>query len=202
MRIRLALSLLIAFFSLTAASPARPETGVPTAHVKAFLEKAMEIQTRQELAGEAHREERAQLFRPLIADTFIISEMAKESLKDIWDKLSRKQSHEFRDLFSELFQDSYIRMVLKEKIEYNGESPADRGVRVKTALMRENGSIPVDYYLIEKKRGKWLIRDVEIDGVSLVDSYKETFRRFIQASSFDGLIEKMRTQIPALREER
>ncbi|MGV8075444.1 MAG: phospholipid-binding protein MlaC [Syntrophobacteraceae bacterium] len=205
MIIRLLLSVFIALFSITAiADAADSESGNATAAVRSVLEKAMEIQTRQDLSGDTHRHERSKLVRQLIADNFLASDMAKESLKENWDKLSPKERNEFQQLFSELFQDSYTRMVLnflqKENIEYNGESPGPKGVCVKTVIMRANEHIPVDYHLLEKKKGNWLIRDVEIDGVSIVDNYRSSFRSVIQKSSFEGLLQKMRTQSLALRE--
>ena len=182
---------------------ARAESGA-TAQVKVVLDRAMEIQTRPDLSGDAKRGERARLVRQLISENFLGEEMARESVKDYWDKISAPQRSEFRDLFIELFQDSYTRMVLnflqRETIEYRGESQTAGGTKVGTVIMRANEHIPVDYHL-KQQGGRWRIRDVEIDGVSIVDNYQNTFRRSIQAGSFDGLLNKMRTQRKALGED-
>ncbi len=171
------------------------------AQVKSVLDKAMEIQTRPDLEGDAHRAERARLVRQIISENFLPQEMARESVKDQWDKISAAQRSEFQSLFTVLFQDSYTRMVLnflkKENIEYSAESPEPGGMRVGTVIMRTNEHIPVDYHLIQKE-GRWFIRDVDIDGVSIVDNYKNTFRRVIATSSFGDLLEKMRVQKKAI----
>lgn len=177
-------------------------TGPGTAAVKAVLDKAMEIQTRADLQGDAHIKDRTELIKKLISDNFLDEEMAAGSLKDNWNKLSAAQKAEFQKLFTDLFQDSYTRMVLnflqQEKIEYLGESKEGQGLRVKTVILRANEKIPVNYDLAQKG-SRWLIRDVEIDGLSITQNYYDTFRRVIQASSFDGLLQKMRLQTQAIQ---
>jgi phospholipid transport system substrate-binding protein len=177
-------------------APLRAESGA-TAQVRAVLTKAMDIQTRQDLEGAEHRKERAQLVRKLIADNFDSAEMARESLGGYWEKLSASQRSQYQDLFTGLFQDSYTRMVLnflkKETVEYPDESPQGKGVKVRTVIMRTNEHIPVDY-LLDQKNHKWLIRDVIIDEVSVVENYRNTFSRVIRSQSFETLMQKMRIQ--------
>lgn len=188
----LALVLLIAW----SAGAAKAQSA-PTAQVKAVLEKAMEIQTRPETQGSEHRKERSTQIRKLISESFLSSEMARESLQDHWNKLSAQQRQQYQELFTGLFQDSYTRMVLnflkRETVEYREETPAGQYVKVGTVIMRTNEHIPVDY-ILEKKGQNWFIRDVIIDGVSIVDNYKNTFGRVIRTQSFDVLIQKMKIQ--------
>lgn len=169
--------------------------------VKSVLDRAIEIQTRKELEGDTQRKERARLVRELIGNSFVSGDMARDALGGHWKKLSQKQQGEFQKLFSDLFQDSYTRMVLnflqKETIEYRGEAPKGKGMFVQTVIMRANEHIPVDYHLIQKS-GQWWISDVEIDGVSIVENYRDTFGREISRSSFDSLLQKMRVQNEAM----
>lgn len=177
--------------------PARSDTEAARACVKGVLDRAMDIQTQPSLEGEANRKERAKLIRKLIAESFLPADMAHAALGAQWDKLSAKQRAEFQDVFTSLFQDSYTRMVLnflkKESIEYRGEAPDGSAVWVKTVIMRANEHIPVNYSVLQKS-GRWLIKDVEIDGVSIVENYRITFQKAIQLESFDGLMKKMRLQ--------
>jgi phospholipid transport system substrate-binding protein len=176
----------------------------PSAVTQGVLEKAMAVQTRPDLQGQEQRTTRAQLIRQLIAENFLAAEMARESLKEHWGKLSAEQRKEFENLFIDLFQDSYTRMVLnylrQETVEYRGEQPENSLVKVQTILMRANEHIPVDYSLASKD-GRWFIRDVTIDGVSIVGNYQNQFRRVIQGQSFDELLKKMRLQSQAVRDK-
>ncbi len=177
------------------------ENAIATDEVKIVLNTAMEIQTRPDLQGDAHRAERAKLIRKLISDNFLAGDMARESIKGQWDKISASQRTEFQDLFTTLFQDSYTRMVLnflqKETIEYRGETTENKSRFVRTVIMRANEHIPVDYYL-DQKNAKWLIRDVVIDGVSIVENYNITFTRVIQNGGINALLGKMRLQKKAV----
>jgi phospholipid transport system substrate-binding protein len=184
------------FLVLCIASPLRAESGATTT-VKAVLDKAMDIQTQPNIQGTEHRKERADQTRKLIAENFHSAEMARESLQDQWDKLAPAQRHQYQELFTGLFQDSYTRMVLnflkRETVEYRGESPQGKQVKVQTVIMRTNEHIPVDY-ILEQKGQKWLILDVFIDGVSIVDTYKNSLGKYIRTKGYDSLIQRMRIQ--------
>ncbi len=173
-----------------------------TDRVRLVLDRAMEVQTRQDLHGEAGRSERARLIRQLISENFLSAQMARESLGDRWDGLKLEQRQEFEALFVDLFQDSYTRMVLnflrKETVEYLGESQKEGRVEVRTKILRTNEHIPVDYILTKKER--WFMVDVVIDGVSIVRNYQVRFGQVIASQSFDYLLEQMRMQSRAVKE--
>ena len=57
-----------------------------------------------------------------------------------------------------------------------------------------------NYRLASAQRG-WLVRDVKIDGVSIVENYRRTFARVIQRQSFQSLMDKMRLQQRAIKKE-
>ncbi len=187
--------------SLVSVIPAVAQAGSATDEVKSVLDNAMAIQTRPDLQGEAHRSERGQLVRKLIADNFLSAEMARDAIKGHWDKISAAQRSEFQSLFIALFQESYTRMVLnflqRETIEYRGESSEGKSKMVKTVIMRANEHIPVDY-LLDPKGKDWRIRDVVIDGVSIMENYNNTFSRTIQTKDMAYLLSQMRLQKKAV----
>jgi len=178
-----------------AAAPARAET--PTAYVRGILDKVMAIQTDPALAGEAHKQERARLIRQVIKQSFDFPLMAQDSLGPAYGRLSAAQRQEFTDTFSYLFQDSYTRLVLnflkQETIHYQRERLADSRAQVGTSLARTNETIPVDYLLHRQGRG-WILYDVIVDGVSILEHYRREFTRVIRTHSFDYLMGKMRAQ--------
>lgn len=205
MSVRAVCLALAGLFALSPCAQAQKDTSGALAQVKSVLERAMEIQTRPDLEGDAHKKERARLVRELISESFVTEDMARESVSDVWGKASAGQRSEYLRLFSVLFQDSYTRMVLnflkKETIEYPGEPTAKgKGVLVQTVIMRANEHIPVNYSLTQRG-GRWLIRDVEIDGISIVENYKNSFSRVTRSSSFAGLVDRMRLQSKAISDD-
>jgi len=191
------LGLILGLVTIWYAPALRAAESGATVAVRAVLDKAMDIQTRPDLQGTEHRKERSQLIRKLIGENFSSSEMARASLQDHWDKLSAKQREQYQSLFIGLFEDSYTRRVLdflkKETVEYPGEGSDGKYVKVQTVILRTNEHIPVDYTL-EQKGAKWLIRDVIIDGVSAVETYRISFGQFIRNNSFEALLQRMRIQ--------
>ena len=56
----------------------------------------------------------------------------------------------------------------------------------------------MDYTLARIETG-WIVQDVKIDGVSIVQNYRKSFYRIIQRLSYDALLEKMRLQQQVVR---
>ena len=172
--------------------------GQPVDRVRDILETALRILNNPALQGPEKEAARKQQVRELIADRFNYSEMAERSLNSHWGELTPKQRQEFVRLFGELFERSYSRMVLHslpdQRITYTGESVNGTQVVVNTILVDERGDrLPVDYRL-QRRKGRWEVFDVVIDGVSIVSNYQSQFNRIIQTTSFDSLLKKMRVK--------
>jgi phospholipid transport system substrate-binding protein len=182
------------------AGVAQAET--PTEYVKSILNRAMAIQTDPALAGPALEKERARLVHELIEKNFDFPMMAKTSLGSTFERLSAGQRREFTDVFSYLFQNSYTRLVLnflvQENVKYNRESPQGEKAEVDTTLLRKNETIPVNY-LMHRRAPSWVLYDVIVDGVSILENYRTQFGRVIQTQSFEVLLDKMKTQMKAIK---
>ncbi|MBI4642854.1 MAG: ABC transporter substrate-binding protein [Deltaproteobacteria bacterium] len=174
----------------------------PTAYVKGILDQVIAIQNDPARSGPEHRSARAQAIRQIIQKSFDFNLMAQNSLGSVYGGLSAGQRQDFVNTFSYLFQDSYTRLVLdflkKETIKYEQERRQGSGTRVNTKLIRTNETIPVDYLMRPQGDG-WLLYDVIVDGVSILDNYKRQFAQVIRTNSFDFLLKKMKTQKQALQ---
>ena len=174
----------------------------PTAFVKGILDEVLTIQSNPAQQGPSHEETRAQSIRRVIQKNFDFPYMAQDSLGDAYGRLSAGQRQEFANVFSSLFQSSYTNLVLRfltrEDIKYGKETLTGNQARVDTTLVRANDSIKVEY-LLHQKDGAWLLYDVVVDGVSILDKYKSGFAREIQAGSFESLLGKMKTQLKSVQ---
>ncbi|MEJ2699512.1 MAG: ABC transporter substrate-binding protein [Desulfuromonadales bacterium] len=191
--------LLLGLFALV---PCRASlAGSPKDLVHAMLEKVMKIQTDPSLQDEAGRDRRRAAIQEVILKNFNFEAMAREALGDQWGKLDGPARDEFKGIFQDLFGDSYTRLVLnflkREKILYTRENVVGKTAVVDTTIYRTNEEIPVQYSLSSVKGG-WLVRDVKIDGVSIVENYRRSFARVIQLQSYDSLLQKMRLQRQAI----
>ena len=181
-------------------SPALAVT--PTTYVKGILDEVIAIQNAPALAGQGHKPDRARAIRQIIQKNFDFTRMAQNSLGPVYGRLSASQRQQFVSTFSLLFQDSYTRLVLdflkKETIKYDQERREDQVTRVNTTMIRTNETIPVDYLMRPHGQG-WLLYDVIVDGVSILDNYQRQFAQVIKANSFQFLLNKMQTQVRALQ---
>jgi len=174
----------------------------PVDAVRKMLDEVISIQTDPNLQGQESREARQTVIKKAIVSNFYFDDMAKQALEMYWDGLSSANRSEFKRLFQDLFLDSYSRLVLdflkKEKVEYLGEDAEKDEAKVKTSIHRMNEAIPVDYSLLLVNE-RWRVRDVRIDGVSIVENYRKSFTRLIKQESFDALLKKMRLQQQTIR---
>ena len=176
----------------------------PVAYVRGVLDEVMVIQSDPSMAGPAHRSERKKLIEDVIARNFDMERMAETALGDHWQKLDGHQRQEFISVFSDLFQDSYTRMVLNflhvENIAYTPQKDGGKEPLVKTVIERPDKNIPVNYRL-EKREAGWRIQDVVIDDVSIALTYHSSFSRVIKTKSYQTLLEKLRLQQKAVQEK-
>ena len=179
------------------ASASAPE-GAPVDRVRDTLETALRILNDPALQGPGKEAARRQEIRKVIAAGFNYEEMAARSLDSHWDTLTGRQRQAFVDLFGELFERSYSRMVLDSlpdrQIIYAGESVNGTRAIVNTVIVDKRGDrLPVDYQL-QRPSGRWELFDVVIDGVSIVATYRSQFNKIIRTSSFDALVKRMRVK--------
>jgi phospholipid transport system substrate-binding protein len=189
--------LLVLAALFTAFAQTQAVAGAPTEAVRKMLDAVMAIQSNPGLQGQGSRAARKAEIKKVILENFIFDEMAREVLGQHWNRLDGTKRSEFKSVFQDLFLDSYSRLVLdflkKEKVVYEGEDGAQGRVTVKTLIQRTNEEIPVDYYLMRVGEGL-RVRDVSIDGVSIVGNYRNSFSRIIKQESYESLLKKMKLQ--------
>lgn len=141
----------------------------------------------------AHRGEQ---INALINPIFAYSTMAKLSLgKKHWSTLNPEQRKTFSTLFIARLQESYL-----DKLDiYNGEEilfgeaeAAGKKVQVPTTLLSKDSRIEMIYKFYRSKAG-WKIYDVEIAGVSVVQSYRAQFNAMLSSGTIDELLKKLST---------
>lgn len=180
------------------------QTRTPTDTVRNMLNEVMAVQSSPALQGQEHRASRKTEIKKIMLRNFNFDDMARQTLGPQWLQLSDAQHKEFKSVFQDLFLDSYSRLVLdflkRETIAYTGENLTQGQSVVNTIIKRPNEEISVDYTLIGPS-GKSQVRDVRIDGVSIVGNYQKTFSRIIRQESYEGLLKKMKLQQRVIEEK-
>ena len=172
--------------------------GEPTDEIKQTTDKILSILTNPSLKGSSKTAEREKLIRQAIDERFNWEEMARRSLARYWDQRTDGEKKEFVRLYSDLLERTYLDKVegySGEKVTYEGES-VDNGyavVRVKI-VTKKNTDVRV-HYRLERVENKWLVYDVSIEGVSLVNNYRTQFNSIILKSSYENLVKRLRERV-------
>ena len=169
--------------------------GPPTNAVKGTVDEVVRLLADPALKAPGQKQRRFQLVKQVVDRRFNYEEMAKRSLPN-WSRLSAAQRRDFVNLFSELLEASYADKLAKysgEKVDYVGESLDGDRAEVRTLLVRRNDRIPINYRLLNQSQ--WLVYDVIIEGVSLVNNYRSQFTRVISESSYGDLVRRLKNKV-------
>jgi phospholipid transport system substrate-binding protein len=197
----LALTLAI-FFILAFAQVSWATTA--TEQLKSAIDHVLAIVDAPALKGDDRIVERRIAVRKIANESFDFAEIARRSLGRHWQPLSEAQRTEFVGLFGDLLERSYISKIelyVGEKVVYSGERVDGDLATVSTKIMTKNGTeVPIDYRL-SRHDDRWMIYDVNIEGISFVSNYRTQFSKIIQSGGYNSLIEKMKTKQAESAEE-
>jgi phospholipid transport system substrate-binding protein len=127
--------------------------------------------------------------------------LAKESLREFWDERTDKERAEFEAVLRQLVQNAYrrnLRKTLDYDVQYAGETKVEKGVVVRTVAKHRTNKreepLSLDYAL-HQVDGHWRVYDIITEGSSLVQNYRNQFRRVIKKKGFDELLRRMREKL-------
>ncbi|MEX2147656.1 MAG: ABC transporter substrate-binding protein, partial [Candidatus Rokuibacteriota bacterium] len=173
----------------------------PTQTLRGFFSQANRIVLSPDPAFVV--EARRHIIRTLAYDVFDFHDAAALALGPEWQARTPAEREEFTRLFADLLETGYIAMMGSKAstqggltMDYVGETLDGDTATVRTVVLTRNGAdLPVDYQMV-RADGRWRVRDVTIDGLSLVANYRAQFQRVIQMSSYAGLVARMRARAP------
>src|SRR5262249_22477144 len=182
---------------LALAAAGSAAAGAPTDQMKGAIDRVVKVLEDPALKGPDRVLDRRRAVRKIAEEIFDFPEIARRSLARHWQPLTGKQPVQFASLFSDLLERSYISKIELyggEKIAYVSERIDADNANVATRIITKNGTeVPIDYRLL-KKGERWLVYDVNIEGVSLVSNYRTQFNKIIQTSSYNELVQKLRNK--------
>jgi phospholipid transport system substrate-binding protein len=126
---------------------------------------------------------------------------SRQALGREWNRHTGAERDEFARAFTGVLERAYLDIVQARlprdrppAIRVIGEDiSGDRVAEVRTKVQtRDGGDVQLDYKMTRPGKA-WLIRDVAIDGVSLVENYRAQFTRVLRRSSYPELLERLRT---------
>jgi phospholipid transport system substrate-binding protein len=190
------MSWLIAAFVFAGLVPDRGWGAEPTEQLKTQLERVLQVTQDPEVKKGGRVAERRAV-RKIAEEIFDFGDTARRALARHWAQRSAAEREEFVAVFTDVFEHAYlskVELLQGDRVAYLGDS-IDAGVAtVRTKLTTKQGSqLGVDYRMQQRgSSGRWMVYDVLIEGVSLVDNYRNQFNSVIQRSSYQELVRRLK----------
>lgn len=146
------------------------------------------------------------LVEELILPHFDFKTMSRLVLDDNWDKLGENDQECFAKGFRNLLVERYADILLSynnQSITYEpATSIGEEGyMSVKQTITRDGAKpLPIEYPMRPDEKG-WKVVDLIIDGVSLLKSYRKTFRTEISNMGLDEFIHSFPDCNPVVDQE-
>lgn len=158
--------------------------------LKSKLDLVFEVLQKEDLEQQAKNKEIVEIVTPL----FDFARMAKLSLgKKHWPGLTGEEKEKFTELFVNRLRQSYLNKLTtytNEKIIYEPPVEVKKKIHIPTSLISKGKKISM-LYKFYNANNHWKIYDIEIQGVSIIRSYRAQFNEILQKGTFDDLLQKM-----------
>ncbi|MGO8993546.1 MAG: phospholipid-binding protein MlaC [Polyangiaceae bacterium] len=181
------------------ALPARA-TDDPAAIISSTVNQVLDVLRDVELRKPERRSERIARLRAIADRVFDWEAMAQSSLGAPYRTLTDDQRRDFVRLFKDIIADDYMddldRFMGDEVVTVEGVL-ARGDVRVVQTLLvtHSRERVPIQYFMSEQ-RGRWVVQDFEVEGVSLVNHYRTSFANYLVNHTFQNLLERLRARHP------
>ena len=145
-----------------------------------------------------NKEEKKEEILKTIEGLFDFNLMARLSLgKKFWKQLSTEGRNEFTELFVERLKQSYLdKLDLytdEEVVVDEAKLIKKKRVEVLTYLVSKDDKMEMTYKLYKTKKNTWMVYDVDVLGVSIVQTYRSQFSGVLKNESLEKLIERLRS---------
>jgi phospholipid transport system substrate-binding protein len=173
--------------------------GELTDKMKRTTDKFLSILSDPTLKESEKTEESERLIRKMLDEQFDWEEMACRSLAKYWTQRTEEEKQEFVRLYGDMVKRTFMEKVVRsysgEKVVYKGEKvEKDYGTLSVQIVTKTNKDTPVEYRL-RKKGNEWLIYDVSIEGVSLVNNYRAQFDSIMSKVPYANLVKVLKDKV-------
>lgn len=138
----------------------------------------------------------------IIRRLFSFEELSMRTVGPSWKNFTPTQKQQFMEAFETLLRETYLEKLdgyNGEIVNYLGETSSTKGdkVEIQTSVNIKGKPVPVSYRMLKKTR--WVVYDVIIEGVSMVQNYRSQFQSVLSQGNVEKLIELVRVKAQEAR---
>ncbi len=134
----------------------------------------------------------------IIDPLFDFNLMGKLSLgKRTYKSISPSQREEFNKLFNQKIKASYIKKIdlySDEEVLVKAVKKVKSRIHLVTYIISGGDENEVLYKFYHSKKRGWVIYDVDVLGVSIIQTYRQQFAEILQEDDFDTLLKKLQSK--------
>jgi phospholipid transport system substrate-binding protein len=175
----------------------------PIETIRMTIQQARAVLEDPNYQGQDHKQQRLAKVKEIVLPQFDSQEVAKRTLSTHWKGLTDQQRQEFVQLFIALVEKTYSHNLDRYnngvQFFFDHERIEDQFSEVDTRVLDpvQNRTFSIGYRL-HNVNGKWLVYDVVIENVSMVQNYRNQFNRILTKSSYEELIKALQHKIHEL----
>ena len=142
-----------------------------------------------------NKNEKAQEIIKIIDEVFDYELMSRIALgKETWDTLSSQKQKEFTKIFETKLKNSYtekLELYNDQKVKILDLKPYNKTrLQLESELVGKEGVYQINYNFYNKSKDseQWLIYDVDLVGVSIIQTYRQQFAGLLKEKTFDEML--------------
>jgi phospholipid transport system substrate-binding protein len=158
--------------------------------LKSKLDAVFAVLQKKDLEQEAKNRAVIEIVTPI----FDFALMARLTLgRKYWPGLTQEKKDRFKELFTKRLRTSYLgklALYSDEKVIFEPPVQIKKKIHISTFLMSDDRKTSILYKLY-KSSDDWKIYDFEIQGVSIIRSYRSQFSQILESGTIDDLLLKL-----------
>jgi phospholipid transport system substrate-binding protein len=164
----------------------------PLVEVRTTVGQAVAILHNSQLPVEQRRRQ----LRALAEHRLDLPKMARGSLGQHWNDLTQTECDQFVPLFTAFIEDAYLSQIQNYetlKIDASKETRLDADhVNIAARVIQPGEDILPITFMLERTGDGWMIYDVAVEDVSMVENYRAQFDRVIRNQGMPQLLASLR----------
>ncbi|MBQ9816188.1 MAG: ABC transporter substrate-binding protein [Proteobacteria bacterium] len=191
------------------AAPAAPKAAAevdfsklpePMAFAKAQYAEALKLNA---MAVSSERDNKIRAFVDALVD---YDDYAKRSMGNRWATVEADKQAEFKALFKELLELTYLKKLSDKAFKENYKIDWDRVSKTKNSAtvscFTKQKDVETELEMVlHAVNDSWEIYDVLVDGASLAKTYQKKYSKKIDEKGVDGIIADMKAEIAKLKKK-
>jgi len=158
--------------------------------LKSKVDAAIAVLQKEDLVQQEKNKQIIEIVTPL----FDFPLMAKLSLgRKYWPGLVKEKRARFIELFTQRLKESYLdklKLYTDEQVVFKTAVREKRKIKIPTELKSKNNTISM-LYKFHDSGNSWLIYDIEVQGVSIISTYRSQFDHVLSKGTIDDLLIKL-----------